>query len=127
MKHYILLITTLAMTIIFTACAPVEDDIFTEACITLTATDEQVITQVQAQVLFTNVNTRQVTTIAGFQGNRVTAELLRGAYQIDIEGVAVCQESNGNMRARQFRCRSDYAELVEKNVNNITLNVIFLD
>ena len=109
------------------ACAPVEDDLFTRAHITVATGDDLTITRVQGQVKLTNVNTRQVTTSADFEGASVTVELLRGAYQIDIEGVATCQSVNGITRMRQFRCQSDYAEFIRKEQNDITLNMIFLD
>ncbi len=117
----------LSLSIVIIACAPVEDDIFTVARISVTAGDDVAITRVQAQVKLTNVNTRQVITTADFQGSSVTVELLRGAYQIDIEGVATCQSTDGTNRMRQFRCQSDYAEFISKEQNDITLNMIFLD
>lgn len=112
---------------VITACAPVEDDIFTTARITVTAGDELIIIRVQAQVQLTNVNTRQVTTVADFEGSSAMVEVLRGAYQIGIEGVATCQASDGTTRMRQFRSQSDYAEFISKEQNDITLNMIFLD
>ena len=108
------------------SCAPVEDDIFTTAHIAVTAGDGSAITRVQAQVRLTNVNTRQVVTSSDFEGSSVAVELLRGAYQIDIEGVVTCLQSDGQTRARQFRCQSDYAEFIRDD-SNITLNIIFLD
>ncbi len=117
----------LSLSIVIIACAPVEDDIFTVARISVTAGDDVAITHVQAQVKLTNVNTRQVTTTADFVGNSVTVELLRGAYQIDIEGVVSCQSTDGTNQMRQFRCQSDYAEFISKEQNDITLNMIFLD
>ena len=75
----------------------------------------------------TNVNTRQVTTVADFIGTSATVELLRGAYQIDIEGVATCVSPDNATRMRQFRCQSDYEEFVTLGINEVTLRTIFLD
>jgi hypothetical protein len=122
--HYLLLI---ALTLLFTACVPVEDDIFTTARITVDGGDHITVTGLQTQVKLTNVNTRQVTTTADFQGSSTTVELLRGAYQIDIEGVATCQMTDGQTSVHQFRCQSDYVELVQQGLNEITLNIIYLD
>ena len=58
MKHVILSISLTLLAVLFTACAPVEDDIFTTARITVTTTDQMSITRVQAQVKLTNINTR---------------------------------------------------------------------
>ena len=128
MKLNILTLLLIALTMLLTACAPVEDEIFTTARITVTAEEEDVtITSVQAQVKLTNVNTRQVTTVADFDGASATVELLRGAYQIDIEGVATCQSPGNSIRMRQFRCQSDYVEFISRDINEVTLKTIFLD
>ena len=127
MKLNILTLLLIALTMLLTACAPVEDDIFTTARITVTAEGEDSITNIQAQVKLTNVNTRQVTTVADFDGASATVDLLRGAYQIDIEGVATCQSSGNAIRMRQFRCQSDYVEFISRDINEVTLKAIFLD
>lgn len=127
MKHNILSISLIVLAMLLTSCVPVEEDIFTTACITVKADDSITITGVQAQIKLTNVNTRQVTTTADFEGASATVELLRGAYQIDIEGVATCQSPDKAIRLRQFRCQSDYEELILHGMNEITLNIIFLD
>lgn len=117
----------MALTLLFTACAPVEDDLFTTARITVSGGDEVAVTSVQAQVKLTNVNSRQIITAADFEGASVMVELLRGAYQIDIEGVAMCQSANNVTGMRQFRCQSDYVEFTGRDINEVTLNIIFLD
>ena len=127
MKLNILTLLLIALTMLITACAPVEDEIFTTARITVTAEGEDSITNIQAQVKLTNVNTRQVTTVADFDGASATLELLRGAYQIDIEGVATCQSPGNSIRMRQFRCQSDYVEFISRDINEVTLKTIFLD
>ena len=127
MKLNILTLLLIALTMLLTACAPVEDEIFTTARITVTAEGEDSITSVQAQVKLTNVNTRQVTTVADFDGASATVELLRGAYQIDIEGVATCLSPDNVTRMRQFRCQSDYVEFISHDINEVTLKTIFLD
>lgn len=126
MKHRTLYLSMLLI-VLLTACAPVHDDIFTTVSITLSAADGMQITGVQAQVKLTNVNTRQVTTAANFEGAAVEVEILRGAYQIDVEGVAAITADDGTTRYRQFRCQSDYAEFVAPDANKITLPLIFLD
>ena len=127
MKHNIIFLISITFVMLLTACAPVEDDIFTTARITVTAEGDVSITSVQAQVKLTNVNTRQVTTVADFNGTSATVELLRGAYQIDIEGVATCLSPDNVTRMRQFRCQSDYEEFISRDINEVTLKTIFLD
>ena len=127
MKHNIIFLISITFVVLLTACAPVEDDIFTTARITVTTEGNETITNVQAQVKLTNVNTRQVTTVADFNGTSATVELLRGAYQIDIEGVATCLSPDNVTRMRQFRCQSDYVEFISHDINEVTLKTIFLD
>lgn len=127
MKHNIIFLISITFVMLLTACAPVEDDIFTTARIMVTAEGDVSITSVQAQVKLTNVNTRQVTTVADFNGTSATVELLRGAYQIDIEGVATCLSPDNVTRMRQFRCQSDYVEFISHDINEVTLKTIFLD
>lgn len=127
MKQNILTLILMALTVLLTACAPVEDDIFTTARITVAGEGDVSITSVQAQVKLTNVNTRQVITVADFDGASATVELLRGAYQVDIEGVATCQTTGSAIRLRQFRCQSDYVEFIGHDINEVTLKPIFLD
>ena len=126
MRSKILYISIVIWALVMVSCAPVEDDIFTTARITVTTGDDTAITRVQGQVRLTNVNTRQVVTSSDFEGSSVNVELLRGAYQIDIEGVVTCRQSDGQTRARQFRCQSDYAEFISDD-SSVTLNIIFLD
>lgn len=127
MKHNIIILISITLVMLLTACAPMEDDIFTTARITVTAEGDVSITSVQAQVKLTNVNTRQVTTVADFNGTSATVELLRGAYQIDIEGVATCLSPDNVTRMLQFRCQSDYEEFISRDINEVTLKTIFLD
>ena len=134
-----------------TACHQEEDNLFATAVITLETGENISITDVQAQAQFTNVNTRQVTTTADCKISngkcQVSIGLLRGAYEVLIEGVAECQgvqgvqgvlspqsyESVSSSRAqgvreyRQFRAQSDYVELAGRGVNTAGLNIIFLN
>lgn len=110
-----------------TACHQEENDLFATAIINLAVDDGITITQIQAQAELTNVNTRQVTTTANFDGAVLRVELLRGAYQVLIEGVATCQDATGNIRFRQFRAQTDYVELAGTGSNATRLNLIFLD
>ena len=121
--YIILMLGFLSMT----ACHQEENDLFATAVINLAVDEGITITQVQAQAELTNVNTRQVTTTANFDGAVLRVELLRGAYQVLIEGVATCQDATGNIRFRQFRAQTDYVELAGTGSNATSLNLIFLD
>ena len=127
MKHittYILLSLALLS---LSSCHKEENDLFATAVITLNTTESLTISQVQAQAEITNVNTRQTTTTANFDGTMLRVDLLRGAYSVLIEGVATCYYSDGTKRLRQFRAQTDYVEFAGKETNATTLNIIFLD
>ena len=127
MKHIATYIVLTLGFLSLTACHQGANDLFATAVINLAVDEGITITQVQAQAELTNVNTRQVTTTANFDGAILRVELLRGAYQILIEGVATCQDASGNIRLRQFRAQTDYVELVGTGSNATRLNLIFLD
>ena len=65
-------IITMILALAITSCAPVEDDIFATARITVATGEDLMITRVQAQTKLTNVNTRQVLSSADFEGNGIT-------------------------------------------------------
>jgi hypothetical protein len=127
MRHLIATILFLLSVVILTSCHQEENDVFATALVTVSAGEETIISQVQAQARLTNVNTRQVSSSADFNGATLQVELLRGAYQINIEGVVTYQDAAGIVRMRQFRAQTDYVELQQKGVNATTLTVIFLD
>lgn len=127
MKHLIATILFLLLMTIPAGCHQEENDLFATALVTVSAGEGTTISQVQAQARLTNVNTRQVTSSADFNGATLQVELLRGAYQINIEGVVTCQDTTGAVQMRQFRAQTDYVELVKTGVNTTTLTIIFLD
>lgn len=127
MKQIRTFIILLFAALVLSSCHKEENDLFATAVITLGTTESLNISKVQAQAEITNVNTRQVTTTANFDGTTLRVELLRGAYSILIEGVATCNDANGTLRLRQFRAQTDYVELAGKESNATVLNIIFLD
>lgn len=113
--------------LLLSGCHQENDDLFATAVISIGTDEELTVTHVQAQAQFTNINTRQVTTTANFDGTLLRVELLRGPYQVSIEGVATCQDANGQTRHRQFRVHSDFVECYQPGVNTATLDITFLD
>lgn len=116
-----------AIMCMLSACHKEEDDIFAFATLAVTTDVAENIERVQAQAVFTNINSRKVTTTADFNGNAVTVELLRGPYLISAEGVLSYHDNSGNVVMHQFRAQTDYAEIMDKSQNLITLKAILLD
>lgn len=111
---------------VLTSCHQDEDDLFTTAAITLAAEQGTTVERVQGTVQLTNLNTRQVTTTAEFDGNIARATLLRGAYSVLVEGSMQYKDANGETSVRQFRATSDYLEFASKSLNVATLNIVWM-
>lgn len=115
------------MTLALTACHQDNDDYMTLATIQLDGGEDVTIERVQAMAHITNLNTKHVVSTADFTGAQVQIELLRGAYQISIEGVLSYTDTTGNKRIRSFRAVSDYVELATTGTSKATINIIYLD
>lgn len=111
---------------VLTSCHQDEDDLFTTAAITLAAGEGTTVERVQGTVQLTNLNTRQVTTTAEFDGNIACVTLLRGAYSVLVEGSMQYKDANGETSVRQFRATSDYLEFASKSLNVATLNIVWM-
>lgn len=122
----ILMIGVALLGMVLTSCHQDEDDLFTTAAITLTAGEGTTVERVQGTVQLTNLNTRQVTTTAEFDGNIARVTLLRGAYSVLVEGSMQYKDANGETSVRQFRATSDYLEFASKSLNVATLNIVWM-
>ncbi len=123
----LLTILICCMTLALTACHQDNDDYMTLATIQLDGGEGVTIERVQAMAHITNLNTKHVVSTADFTGAQVRIELLRGAYQVSIEGVLSYTDQTGNKRIRSFRAVSDYVELVGTDTSKATINIIYLD
>lgn len=122
----ILMICVALMGMVLTSCHQDEDDLFTTAAIILTAEEGTTVERVQGTVQLTNLNTRQVTTTAEFDGNIARVSLLRGVYSVLVEGSMQYKDANGETSVRQFRATSDYLEFASKSLNVATLNIVWM-
>lgn len=123
----IIILFTLILTVSLSACHQDNDDYMTQASICLDGGDTLMIDRVQAMAHITNLNTRHVVSTADFNGPEVQIELLRGAYQINIEGILSYHDATGQQHIRSFRAISDYVELAGSGACEAKLNIIFLD
>ena len=122
----ILMICVALLGMVLTSCHQDEDDLFTTVAITLVAEQGTTVERVQGTVQLTNLNTRQVTTTAEFDGNIARVTLLRGAYSVLVEGSMQYKDANGETSVRQFRATSDYLEFASKSLNVATLNIVWM-
>ena len=117
----------LCMTFALSSCHQDNDDYMTQATIRLNAGETLTIERVQAMAHITNLNSRHVVSTADFTGPEVQIELLRGAYQIHVEGIISYNDQTGMHHVRSFRAVNDYVELVNAGTSKAELNIIFLD
>ena len=122
----ILMICVALLGMVLASCHQDEDDLFTTAAITLAAEQGTTVERVQGTVQLTNLNTRQVTTTAEFDGNIARVTLLRGVYSVLVEGSIQYKDANGETFVRQFRATSDYLEFASKSLNVTTLNIVWM-
>ena len=122
----ILMICLALLGMVLASCHQDEDDLFTTVAITLTAEEGTTVERVQGTVQLTNLNTRQVTTTAEFDGNIARVSLLRGVYSVLVEGSMQYKDANGKTSVRQFRATSDYLEFASKSLNVATLNIVWM-
>ena len=123
----LLILLTMSLTLALTACHQDNDDYMTQATIYLDGGDTLTINRVQAMAQITNLNSRHVVSTADFDGPKVQVELLRGAYQINVDGILNYNDPNGVQHIRSFRAISDYVELAGRGACQAKLNIIFLD
>lgn len=123
----IIFLCMMGLAVVLCACHQDNDDYMTVATVHMNGGEGIRIERVQAMAHFTNLNTRHVTSTANFDGADVQVELLRGAYQVLIEGILSCVNADGVRSVRQFRAVSDYVELAGIGKSQASINIILLD
>lgn len=108
-------------------CHKDNDDYFTTANIVVQGGDTISIERIQATATLTNINTGRATSSADFQGNVLTIGLLRGAYQVSIQGLVRYSDPQSNVHTRTFRAYSEFVSLANERENNVTMNLFFMD
>ncbi|MBR1467362.1 MAG: hypothetical protein IJ606_01890 [Bacteroidaceae bacterium] len=121
----ILLVSCMAVTVC--GCHQDNDEYMTVATVRLDGGEGVRIERVQAMAHFTNLNSRHVTSTANFDGAEVQVVLLRGAYQVLVEGVLSYVDADGKRMVRSFRAVSDYVELAGIGTSQAKMDIILLD
>lgn len=95
------------------SCGADHDDYTTLAVVVIDVPDSISVERMQGTATFTNLNSRQRTMASTFSGTGIQAELLRGAYSIDVEGSLRYTDSLGASHAGTFRAATSYAEVLD--------------
>ena len=85
------------------------------------------IDRVQATATIRNLNTKQVITSTNFNGNVLKQQLLRGAYQVSVDGSIQYTNQKQQTRIRSFRSQTDFIAFGDSNDYTLEMKPIFTD
>ncbi len=119
----ILPITLLALLLlVLSGCRKDHEELFTEATIEIDLTDLN-IQEMQGTAKLRNINTLQEYTSAQEQGGVYHFQVLRGAYQITIEGRIKYMDEDEETHIKNFICYTDYADFSHESGNHVKLKI----
>lgn len=105
-------------------CQKIERDITTTVSITIVAPQNIIMEKLQATINAVNINSRQSVISSAFTGNTITLELIKGAYQITIDGV-IQYLNNGELITQRVRAYTDYCQFVDET-GSMVMELSFL-
>ena len=85
------------------------------------------IDRVQATATIRNLNTKQVITSTNFNGNTLKQQLLRGAYQVSVDGSIQYTNQKQQTHIRSFRSQTDFIAFGDSNDYTLEMKPIFTD
>ena len=85
------------------------------------------IDRVQATATIRNLNTKQVITSTNFNGNTLKQQLLRGAYQVSVDGSIQYTNQKQQTRIRSFRSQTDFIAFGDSEDYTLEMKPIFTD
>ena len=85
------------------------------------------IDRVQATATIRNLNTKQVITSTNFNGNTLQQQLLRGAYQVSVDGSIQYTNQKQQTRIRSFRSQTDFIAFGDSDDYTLEMKPIFTD
>ena len=110
-----------------TACHNSTDDYMTSVTIAINGGDTLRIDRVQATATIRNLNTKQVITSTNFNGNTLKQQLLRGAYQVSVDGSIQYTNQKQQTRIRSFRSQTDFIAFSDSDDYTLEMKPIFTD
>ena len=110
-----------------TACHNRTDDYMTSVTIAINGGDTLRIDRVQATATIRNLNTKQVITSTNFNGNTLKQQLLRGAYQVSVDGSIQYTNQKQQTRIRSFRSQTDFIAFGDSDDYTLEMKPIFTD
>ncbi|WP_024990305.1 hypothetical protein [Segatella albensis] len=127
MKSFLYIIVVGVMMMGLTACHADEDQLFTTAAITLTGSDTIYVDRIQGTITLTNLNTKERVTTADFDGCTATVNLLRGVYQVSVDGQVKYRDGRGITHIDNFRASQDQVSIVGSSMTIVELPMILMN
>lgn len=127
MKQVLQIIFLALIGIALTACHNSTDDYMASVTIVINGGDTLRIDRVQATATIRNLNTKQVITSTNFNGNVLKQQLLRGAYQVSVDGSIQYTNQKQQTRIRSFRSQTDFIAFGDSNDYTLEMKPIFTD
>lgn len=112
---------------LLTACRQDNETYFSTARIAVQGGDTITIERIQATATLTNINTGQVVSSTDFQGNRLSIDVLRGAYHVSIQGLVRYSDRQNKVYTRPFRAYAEYVSLADEGENTFSANLFFMN
>jgi hypothetical protein len=122
MKYIIQLLLATIMMLGTTACHTENDDYYSSVSVTLSATDDITIQQMQGTITLRNTSNGQQYSSSSINGNSATLYVLKGAYTLSAEGTCSYKTADGKQHTSYFRASNDYLEIINNNTL-ITSNI----
>ena len=122
MKYIIQLLLATIMMLGTTACHTENDDYYSSVSVTLSATDDITIQQMQGTITLRNTSNGQQYSSSSINGNSATLYVLKGAYTLSAEGTCSYKTADGKLHTSYFRASNDYLEIINNNTL-ITSNI----
>ncbi|MCI7310029.1 MAG: hypothetical protein MR536_04180 [Prevotella sp.] len=126
MKRKTFLLCLLAACLLM-GCRQDNETYFSTARIVVQGGDTITIERIQATATLTNINTGQVVSSTDFQGNRLSIDVLRGAYHVSIQGLVRYSNRQNKVYTRPFRAYAEYASLANEGENTFSTNLFFMN
>lgn len=127
MKKLLYMMVVGVMLMSLTACHADEDQLFTTAAITLTGSDTIYVDRIQGTITLTNLNTKERVTTADFDGCTATVNLLRGVYQVSVDGQVRYCDGKGITHVDNFRASQDQVSIVNGSMVMVELPIILMN
>ena len=124
MKQSLVIIISLIYLCCLPACNTYDTEVVVVADIRLVSDAE--IQRVQATLTATNLNNHTTFASSEFENDHVSLTVLKGAYRVNVDGVAMLVDDNHRLVPKTFRAATEYAEILNDE-DTLKLNMLIME